>query len=342
MQQQQQPIQAPQNMTQNAGQNAMAGFQASFAKSGDNTSQAIMEMNAHLNDIKPYIDTKNVLIDALATQGQIDQSRLQGLNPQVRNAVINRDTNFILSNLKQVENVIQGNNLEFQNAVGIINQGMDRMEREKEREFNQSMQLIKTQVDMLGSKAFEGMDPEQIAMIEKRLGISVEDMASGLAGREDEARAEREWEKNFKVDQFAHSQKMDEKNYNLNAQKHRDSVALQQSSLALQRQSMSQKQKQEEGTWGKVSYEPVMQGSRQVGEQTVYFDPNGRKTTMAQWVTRNYPEQNRLSVIQQELMNSGRSDLALELVERANWAEKNNDKGHMSWFLRNKLSGFGF
>jgi|GEM_PF-5660944 len=339
------PIQAPKNMTKNAGQNAAAGFQASFGNSGDNVSQAIMQMNSHLNDVKPFIDSKNVLIDALATQGNIDQKRLIGLNPNVRNAVINRDTNFILSNLKQVENVINGNNLEFQNAVGIITGGMDRKDREKEREFSQSIQLVKTQVDMLGSQAFEGMSPEQVEMIEKRLGISVGDMAKGLRGKEDEVRAEKQKEWDFKDKQFGLSEKQFQHSKNVDNQQlaiSRGNLGVSQSRLANEINAAKTKGTD---TWGSVDYQNVggiLRPDEAPRTKPVYFDPKGRESSMAEWVTNNYSGSQVLDVIQEELIKAGRFELADELVERKQWAVANNDAGQVPWFLSHGLSEFGF
>ena len=329
-------VQVPDNIQQTGANTAMAGMQASFGSAGDNASQAIMQMNAHLNDLKPYIEAKNTIHDALYKTGDITQERLAGLDPNLRNAIINRDNAFLQNNYAQIENVIQGNDKAFNNAVGIITGGIDRLEQRKEKEFNQARQILEQQVSLLGSKAFDGMPPEQIEMIEKRLGISVKDMEAGIRAKEDEARAEKEWEKNMQEKEFAHRQNVDNQQ-----------LAISRGNLAVTRANAARAANETKApkTWGKVDYVEVS-GPVQRGEapktQAVYYDPNGRQTTMAEWIGNNYQGGNQLSAIQQELVKSGRPELATELIERSQWASQNNDAGHIPWFLSNKLNQFGF
>jgi hypothetical protein len=312
-------IQLPQNMNQQATAQAL---QAS-GQSIDPNTKAMLEVNNNLNIMQPFIEAKNTIYDALYTQTKPDQERLSKLdliNPNLKNAVINMDRSFLQSNLSQLENTIQGNANMFNNAIGIITQGVDRMEAQKEREFSKAKSIVEQQVSLLGSKAFEGMPPEQIAMIEKRMGISTGAMSQTLAGKEEEVRKEKEYQKQLaekemkmKEDQFAYEQRLNDQKLALQRQESERSYALEKQKLALQqssvRSSSSSSGSSSGGTtsssstkkWGNIKsvdtskvYNLMFKGPGGGDTDMAYSftDPNGSKVSMYTWVANNYGENN--------------------------------------------------
>lgn len=322
-------IELPQNMNQQATSQALQATGSAI----DPNTKAMLEVNNNLNNMQPFIEAKNTIYDALYTQTKPDQARLEKLNlinPNLKNAVINMDRSFLQSNLAQLENTIQGNANMFNSAIGVITQGIDRMEAQKEREFAKAKAIVEQNVSLLGSKAFEGMPPEQIAMIEKRLGISTKAISSGLAGKEEELRKEKEYQKQLaekemkmKEDQFAYEQRLNDQKMALQRQEADRSYALDRAKLALQQreadrdyalktQSVKSSGIKSSGggkatgtssvpikKWGSVkgvdtSKLPNTGYDAVLWKTSAYEfkDPKGMKVPMYEWVKNNYGEDN--------------------------------------------------
>lgn len=358
-------IDLPQNMNQQATAQALQATGSAI----DPNTKAMLEVNNNLNNMQPFIEAKNTIYDALYTQTKPDQARLEKLNlinPNLKNAVINMDRSFLQSNLAQLENTIQGNANMFNSAIGVITQGIDRMEAQKEREFAKAKAIVEQNVSLLGSKAFEGMPPEQIAMIEKRLGISTKAISSGLAGKEEEVRKEKEYQKQLaekemkmKEDQFAYEQRLNDQKMALQRQEADRSYALDRAKLALQQKESDRnynlqvaklneakveaQEKAKAKKWGGIEYvnteiKGIYKSPGVIGSSTMEFkDPKGARTSMYNWVTNNYGNDNALGAMVDLLTNSkdpNEIQIGKDLINRINYTKRTGNMEALNAFQK--------
>lgn len=269
------------NISQSAKNNAMnlpglTGTNALISES-DGVSQAMIEMNAHVNDMQPFIEAKNDIYDSLYLKTDIDNAKIQeyeNIIPGLGQAIIAKNTNFLNKSLTQLENTIQGNQNQFQWAVNTIMGGIDRANQKEEQETNRALQIMNQAYQIGGAEALDGLPEEVRTRLEEYLDIG--DVSAGARQKEARQKELEDRQFNLQEQQFRQSQAEFDIQQRFAEKKHADSMALQWHNAT--KPSPSPSPSPSNKKWG--SYTNNSQGM-------TFKNKNGVVVPMYEWIANN-------------------------------------------------------